>query len=115
MTQQLEMLPGREEQDDNQKHAHGDRSPHLQVALAIDFPDDRIVSDVLADCVFEFAAHDDVCPVCSAARSFALRARGLRSTSAWPGTTGRFVRILSPNPSFCSARSVCFAIRSSSE
>ena len=113
MTKQLEMLPRREEEHGDQKYADRHRAPHLEMPLAVDLADDRVVAYVLLDCVFEFAAHD-ACPI-SAARSLALRARGLRSISASLGTTGRFVRILSPKPSACSARSVCFTIRSSSE
>ena len=44
----------------------------------------------------------------------ALRARALPSTSAGAGVTGRFVRIVTC-PSDCSARKVCFTMRSSSE
>src|SRR5207248_3451390 len=97
----------------DEEDADADRAPHLEMPLAIDFADDWVVADVLLDRVLEFGAHDP-CPI-SAARSLALLARGLRSISASPGTTGRLVRIRSPKPSFWSARSVCFAIRSSSE
>ena len=84
--------------------------------IAIDLADDRVVADVFLDCVFEGLGRH-VRSACSdrvAARSFALRARGFRSISASLGTSGRFVRIVMP-PAVCSARSVCFTTRSSSE
>ena len=57
-------------------------------------------------------------PACarrSAARSLALRARGLRSSSSSPGTTGRFVSTRTIASARSSARKVCLTIRSSSE
>src|SRR5438552_12133154 len=113
VAQQLEVLPRGKEQDRDQKDPDTDRAPHLVMALAIDLADDRVVPDILLDCVFEFAVHD-ARPI-SAARSLALLARGFRSISASPGTTGRLVRIRSPRTSLTSAPSLCFAIRSSSE
>src|SRR4051812_47977222 len=111
--QQLEVLPRREEQDRDQEGAGANRAPHLLVPFAIDLPHDRVVANVLLDGVLEFRAHDAT-PI-SAARSLALRDRGLRAISASSGTTGRFVRIRRPKLSCCSARSVCFTIRSSRE
>src|SRR5262245_34652631 len=113
VTEELEVLPRRKEEHRNQEHADGNRAPHFQVPLPIDFTDDRVVAHVLFDRVFEFAAHS-ARPI-STARSFALRARGLRSISTSVGTSGRLVRRRSPNSSAASARSVCFTIRSSSE
>ena len=45
----------------------------------IDLSRDRVVADVFLDCVFECLAVHPVHPFRSMARSFALRARGLRS------------------------------------
>ena len=62
----------------------------LPLPRLVDLADDRVVADVLLDRVFEVQsrrAHASL----SIARSFALRARGLRATSASAGTTGRFV------------------------
>src|SRR5688572_5537398 len=102
------------------------------MALEIDLADDRIVPNILLDGPFErFATHVDPpvpaplgpCalglgprdyPARSTARSLALRARALPSTSAAAGVTGRFVRIATC-PSACNARKVCFTMRSSSE
>src|SRR5688572_4853165 len=104
------------------------------MALEIDLADDRIVPNILLDGPFErFATHVDPpylrrldlrpwalglgprdYPARSTARSLALRARALPSTSAAAGVTGRFVRIATC-PSACNARKVCFTMRSSSE
>src|SRR5262245_26304823 len=113
VTEEFEMLPRRKQKHRDEEHADANRTPHLEVPLAIDFADDRVVTDVFLDCVFEFAAHR-ACPI-STARSFALRALGLRSISASLGMSGRFVRMRSAASSAASARSVCFTIRSSSE
>src|SRR5262245_13728296 len=118
MSQQLEVLPRPEQQDRDQKEPDSGGSPHLPVPLAIDFTNDGVVADVLLDGVFERVPRH-VCLIQrprSATRSFALRARGFRSTSASLGTTGRFVRIVRPmSPVVCSERSVCFTMRSSRE
>src|SRR5262245_60113684 len=116
MTQQLEVLPRGEEQHDDEEHADECRAPHLAVPLAIDLADDRVVADVFLDRVFEGLRRHVRTACCSlpSARSFALRARGFRSTSASVGTTGRFVR-MPIAPDACNARSVCFTMRSSRE
>src|SRR6185503_9871829 len=110
---QLELLPGPEEQHRDEEHADGHRPDHLAVPLPIDFAHDRVVANVLLDRVFEgFGVHADT----SAARSLALRARGLRSISAAAGTSGRLVRTRRPHsPAACIERRTCFTTRSSSE
>src|SRR5450759_5086409 len=78
----------------------------------VHFADDRVVANVLLDRVLEVhSVHANL----SIARSFALRARGLRATSSSAATSGSFVKITSPSPAFSIARNVCFTIRSSSE
>src|SRR6188768_2108194 len=112
MLQQLEVLPGRKQQHDDQEQADPERAPQLALSGLVDLPDDRVVANVLLDRVLEVhRAHANL----SITRSLALRARGLRAVSASPGTAGRFVRIRRPSPAFSSARNVCFTIRSSSE
>ena len=53
MAEQLEVLPGREQQHEDEEDANQRRAPHLAVTLAIDLADDRVVADVFLDCVFE--------------------------------------------------------------
>src|SRR5882672_7509504 len=120
VAEQLEVLPRGEEKHRDEEEAEPHRAPHVALPIAIDLAHDWIVPYVFPDRVFEcFGRHTDpwrsACQdTCSAARSFELRARGLRAISASVGTTGRLVRIFRP-PSACSARNVCFTIRSSSE
>src|SRR5579884_2915971 len=109
VAQHLEVLPGREQQDDDEEGGNRDRLPHLPVAFFVHFADDRVVADVLLDRVLEGFGHRYA--ILSTARSFALRARGFRATSASPGTIGFFVS----TSSCASARKVCLTIRSSSE
>ena len=47
VAQQLEVLPGGEEEDGDQEDADRHRPPHLEVPLAIDLAHDRVVADVL--------------------------------------------------------------------
>ena len=124
VAQQLEVLPGPEEHHDHQEGADADGPEHVPVALAIDLADDRVVLDVLLDGVFERLCEHATSAICrvrvrhtaSAARSFALRARGLWSTSASVGTSGRLVSTRSSGEGpACSARNVCLTMRSSSE
>src|SRR5262249_767220 len=109
--QQLEMLPGREQQDGDEESGDADRLPQLALLLLVDFPDDGIVANVLLDRVLE-RLHQDIL---SAARSFALRARGFRPTSSSRGTSGFFVSTCTSPSRCCSARIVCLTMRSSSE
>src|SRR5882672_216412 len=104
VTEQLEVLPGGQQQDEDQKSGDADRLPELALLGLVHFADDQVVPHVLLDGVLE-GFHQ---PILSAARSFALRARGLRSTSSSFSTRTRPSR-------WCSARSVCFTMRSSSE
>ncbi len=53
VAEQLEVLPGREQQHQHEEDANQRRAPHLTVTLAIDLADDRVVADVLLDGVFE--------------------------------------------------------------
>src|SRR6185295_5598497 len=110
----LEVRPGKEQREDDEQRRQADRLPQLALARVVDFPDDRVVPDVLADCVFERFSHRYASR--SAERSFALRALGFTAISLSPGTIGFFVRILTaPSALFSSARSVCLTMRSSSE
>ena len=116
------MLPRREQQRPATRNTPiADRPPHLAVPLAIDLADDRVVADVLLDRVFErFARHGPparpaVLPAAPPPAAWrCARADSARSPPR-AGTTGRFVRTVSPSPAACSARSVCLTIRSSSE
>ena len=72
--------------------------------------------DVLIACPLLIALRSFITPTHSAARSFALRARGFRSSSSGWGVIGFFVKMRSGRRLACaSARSVCLTIRSSSE
>src|SRR4051812_25182317 len=112
---EFDTLPDREQEGDDQEGADPDGAPHLAMTLLVHFTDNRVVADVLLDRVFEgFPGHDYSAR--SATLSFALRARGLRSTSASVGTIGRLVSTFSPRSPACwICRSVCLPIRSSSE
>src|SRR5215471_9133614 len=96
--QQLEMLPRGEEQHQHEEAGDADRLPQLALPVLVHFADDRIVAHILLDRVLE-GFHQ---AVLSAARSFALRDRGLRSTSASVGTSGFFV-------STCTSASRCWS------
>ena len=77
--QQLEVLPGREQQDEHEERRDADRLPELALPRLVHFPDDRVVANVLLDRVFEGFSHALAAILIrsrSAARSFALRARG---------------------------------------
>ena len=143
VAQQLEVLPRREEQHDDQKRRHAGRLPELALPRLVDLAHDRVVADVLLDGVLErlhmalrhglkavpsrLKCVVPLSTVCrdrpsgwsdmrSAARSFALRARGLRADFF----LARHQRLLrqhlhSRSPPRSSARSVCFTMRSSSE
>ena len=126
MTQQLEVLPCGEEHDGNQKHSYASRPPQLELAILVYFADDRIVPNVLLDGAFKVSrGHEaisqslDTQATLSAARSLALRARGLRLISSSVGRIGRFVSTrtrLSPSPLLpLSSRKTVFTTRSSSE
>ena len=75
------------------------------------FAKDRIVPDVLLDCVLEIEAHATL----SNPRRRALRARGFRSHSTSLATSGRLVSNRAVVPSSARRRNVCFTTRSSSE
>src|SRR5207237_10668275 len=112
VAEQLEVLPRREQQHHDQEHADSHRAPQLALPRLVHFADDWIVPHVLLDRVFEIhRAHSTL----SIARSFALRARGFRASSASAGTSGRFVRMRIASSAFSIARNVCFTIRSSRE
>src|SRR5207247_650188 len=103
---------------DDEESRDAERLPQLALARLVDLAHDRVVADVLLNGVLE-RLHQ---AILSAARSFALRARGLRPTSSTPGTNGFFVSTFIPaRPRSgrwglrASARSVCFTMRSSSE
>src|SRR5688500_5462106 len=109
MAKQHEMLPGPEEHHADEKAANQHPPPEIAMALMIDLPDDRVVSDVLADLVFEVdAAH----AIRSTARSFALRARGLAAHSDAAAITGFLVRTRTSSSPRSSIRIVCFTTRS---
>ncbi len=76
-----------------------DRLPQLALPRLVHFADDRVVANVLLDGVLErlqpWLAPAILIASRSAARSFALRARGLLRTSSSLGTTGFFVSTLS--------------------
>ena len=119
VSQQLEVLPRPEQQDGDEKQPDSAAVRHISRCRS------RSTSRTMGLLRMSFLmAYSNVSPVMvcliqrprSATRSFALRARGFRSTSASLGTTGRFVRIVRPmSPVACSERSVCFTIRSSRE
>src|SRR5688500_5245767 len=112
MPQQLEVLPCREQEDQDEEPADRQRSPQLPLALVVHLADDRVVAHVFLDRVFEIhRAHASL----SIARSFALRARGLRATSASPGITGLRVSTRRAASPAASARKRCLTMRSSSE
>ena len=54
VAQQLEVLPRREQQDEHQEGGDGSRLPQLAVLRLVDLADDRVVADVLLDCVLEW-------------------------------------------------------------
>src|SRR5262249_9594190 len=112
--QQLEVLPRREEQGNDEECGNAHRLPQLALALLIDLADDRVVADVFLDRVFEGFRHDQAATF-SAARSFALRARGFRSTSSSVGVIGFLVSTFTVPRCCSSARNVCLTMRSSSE
>src|SRR5688500_3733241 len=57
---QLELLPGGEQEHDDEEDAEANGAPHIPMTLEIDLTDDRIVPDVLLDRPLErFAAHVD--------------------------------------------------------
>src|SRR5688572_3400780 len=112
---QLQRLPGGEQHDQHEHGADSGRAPQLPLPLLVDLPDDRVVANVLLDRVFEIKSAPDGHASLSMARSFALRARGLRSISASPGTIGRLVSTWSAARPCASARKACFTMRSSSE
>ena len=114
VAQQLEVLPGREQQDDDQEHApiptdrHSCRCRASSTSRTIGL----LRTSFLIAYSKSIAAHASL----SIARSFALRARGLRATSASAGLSGRFVSDAQRRfAGRSSARNVCFTMRSSSE
>src|SRR3954470_11180046 len=112
VAQQLEVLPRREQQDHDQDPADRERAPDLALTLIVHLANDQVVAYVFLDRVLEV---DRTHASLSIARSLALRARGLRATSASAGVTGLRVstrRAVSPA---ASARNVCLTTRSSSE
>ena len=109
---ELEMLPGREEQHRDEQRADPDGAQQLTLARFVDLADDRVVAHVFLDRVFEVGrAHASL----SIARSLALRARGLLATSSSLASIGRLVRIRIAASAWASARKVCLTMRSSSE
>src|SRR6266508_2457270 len=113
VTQQLEMLPGREQEREHEKRGDAERFPELALPRFVDLADDRVVANVFLDRVLERLRHGYAS--LSAARSFALRARGLLWISSSRAMSGFFVSTLTPAPRCSRPRSVCFTIRSSSE
>src|SRR5262249_22462890 len=110
--EQFEVLPGREQQHDDEEETDPDRAPELALPRLVDLADDRVVANVLLDRVLEVhIAHANL----SIARSFALRALGLRATSSSAGVSGRLVTMRSGPSGRASARNACFTMRSSSE
>ena len=109
---ELEMLPGREEQHRDEQRPDPDSAQQLTLARFVDLADDRVVAHVFLDRVFEVGrAHASL----SIARSLALRARGLLATSSSLASIGRLVRIRIAASAWASARKVCLTMRSSSE
>src|SRR5262245_43066421 len=109
---QLEVLPGREQEHDDEQRADRHRSPQLLLPRLVDLADDRVVANVLLDRVLEIGgAHASL----SIARSFALLARGLRATSSALASSGRLVSTRIAASPWASARNVCLTMRSSSE
>src|SRR4029078_1998876 len=112
VAQQLEVLPRGEEQHHHQEEPDPGRAPQLLLPRLVHLADDRVVANVLLDRVLEVhRAHANL----SIARSFALRARGVRSTSASGAESGRLVTMPSCSSAFAMARNVCLTMRSSSE
>src|SRR5262249_55763217 len=140
--EQLEVLPRGEQQCQHQERRNRARLPELALPRLVDLADDQVVPNVFLDCVLErFHTFGDLescgpsglldtagLKTCatnamrgnhatrSAARNFALRARGLRSTSSSSAWIGFFVSTRTACFSVRSiARNVCLTIRSSSE
>src|SRR4051812_2911568 len=111
VAQQLEVLPGRDQEDEHEEAGDADRLPQLALPRLVDLADDRVVADVFLDGVLE-RFHQ---AILSAARSLALRARGLRSTSSSPAISGFLVSTCTSASRCCRARSVCLTMRSSRE
>ncbi len=106
----LVVLPRREEQRGDDEDGEPDGAAEIALLREIDLAHDGVVPDVLLDGVFDVDAH----AAFSATRSRALRARGLRSTSASAGPRG--LRVTSATlASAASRRKVCLTTRSSSE
>src|SRR5262245_11599881 len=99
--QQLEVLPRGKKEHEHEKPGDADRLPELALPVLVHLADDRVVAHILLDGVLEGFHH----AVLSAARSLALRERGLRSISASVGTSGFFV-------STCTRASRCWSARS---
>ncbi len=55
VAQQLEVLPGREQQREHQHHADAERLPQIAQPAFVDFPHDLVVAEVLPNFVFESA------------------------------------------------------------
>src|SRR4051794_866908 len=55
--QQLEVLPRREQQDEDEQRGHADRLPELALPGLVHLADDRVVANVLLDGVFERFGH----------------------------------------------------------
>src|SRR5437867_6799183 len=112
------MLPCGKENGQHEERRDGHRFRELALPRLVDLADDRIVPNVFLDDVLErfhtasdrtpkgSVARGQPWPTRSAARSFALRARGLRSTSSARGTSGFFVSTFTPAPRCSSRRSV---------
>lgn len=58
VTQQLEVLPRREQENTNKQHAQHGETPQLALTRPVYFAYDRIVTDVLSDCVLKIHLSD---------------------------------------------------------
>src|SRR5688500_3160344 len=92
---QLKRLAGGEQQHQHQHRGDAGGAPELSLPLLVNLSDDGIVPDVFLDRVFEIEPTTSTHASLSIARSLALRARGLRSSSAGSGTSGRLVSMRS--------------------
>src|SRR5262249_60315014 len=103
-------LPHRKQEPAPAQQGQPERAVKLPPLAMIDLADDRIVPDVFLDGVFDVDAHAAL----STTRSRALRARGLRWTSASSGPIG--FRVSNATfPSAASGRNVRLPARSASE
>src|SRR4030095_12407329 len=106
VAEEVEVLPRGEQQGQHEKACDAHRLGEFALTGFVNFADDRIVPNVFLYCVLE-CLHGVLrwCTyVRSAARSLALRARGLRVISSSLGTIGFLVSTRTPASPDSSAR-----------